>query len=189
MKTVLFILMLFATETTFSQHKDAPMSEKIDPNKPTIYLEYVCQDEKNIKLRLENNSIWYITIWTVKSYFPTSKPFTLRNGAKGYAIPNDEKVDMFYYVEKDKLWDNKKIKIPKKELPREGGGGEVISQDSVIFPVEISHLQKGLKVYVEFSYEWDGQGDISNEPSHRVYFRGGDIGSANTGIEPTLCKK
>jgi hypothetical protein len=46
-------------------------------------------------------------------------------------------------------------------------------------------------MYVEFSYDWEStkSGNISKEPEHRVYFCGGDIGSLNTGIEPTVCQK
>ena len=96
-----------------------------------------------------------------------------------------------YYVEKDELENLKRIKILQKEPYYQGDGGRIASQDSILFSIPIEHLRKGLKIYVEFSYEWEltKSGNISNEPHHRVYFRGGDIGSANTEIEPTVCQK
>lgn len=190
MKKILLILMLFLAVTGFSQGKAGfDNIERVNAKKPTVYLEYVCQDTRNIQLRMYNNSIWHIGVWTEKSYFPTKKPIRLGNGNKGYAIPNNEEVIMYYYIEKDKLENVKKIKIPKREPYYQGGGGRIVSQDSIRFSVPTQHLKKGLKIYVQFSYEWDGFGDISKEPEHRVYFRGGDIGSANTEIEPTACKE
>jgi len=88
-----------------------------------------------------------------------------------------KKCRYIYYVEKDELENIKEIKIPQKEPYYQGGGGRIASQDSILFSVPIEHLRKGLKIYVEFSYEWEltKSGNISNEPHHRVYFRGGDI--------------
>lgn len=192
MKKVLLTLMLCFTATAFSQDKSVfESTARINPDKPTVYLSYVCQDEKKIYLRMNNNTVWHINIWAEKSYFPTKKPIQLGNGNKGYAIPNDEDVPIHYYIEKDELENIKKIKIPQKEPYYQGGGGRIATQDSILFSVPIEHLRKGLKIYVEFSYEWEltKSGDISKEPEHRVYFRGGDIGSANTEIEPTACQK
>jgi hypothetical protein len=191
MKTIL-MLMLCLAATAFSQIKDVvETSERVDPGKPTVYLSYVCQNEKKVYLRMHNNTIWHIGIGAEKSYFPTKKPIKLGNGNKGYAIPNDEEVPIHYYIEKDKLENIKKIKIPEKEPYYQNGGGRIATGDSVLFSVPIEHLRKGLKIYVEFVYEWElvKPGDINREAEHRVYFRGGDIGSANTDIEPTPCQK
>ena len=165
--------------------------ERINADKPTVYLSHVCQDEKNIYLRMHNNTIWHISISAEKSYFRTSKPIILGNGNKWFAFPNDVDVPIHYFIEKDELENIKKIKIPEKEPYYGNGGGRIVSQDSILFSVPIEHLRKGLKIYVEFNYEWEltESGFRRNEPRHRVYFRGGDIGSANTEIEPTACRK
>ena len=188
MKRILLILILCLAATAFSQNVEDP--ERVNQKKPTVYLEYVCQNEKNIYLRMHNNTIWQIVVGAEKSYFPTTKPIKLRNGNKGYAIPSDEVVPIHYYIEKDAL-ENTKIKVPQKEPYYLNRGGTIVSQDSIRFSVPIEHLRKGLKIYVGFGYEWELAlpGDINREAEHRVYFRGGDIGSANTDIEPTACQK
>jgi hypothetical protein len=185
-KILLILIMVFAVEAQNNESGD--MSVRVNPNKPSIFLEYVCQDDKNVRLKINNNSIWYIGVWTKESYFMKGNPMTLRNGAKGYAIPKNSEANIFYSVEKDELEKIKKIKIPKMES-QNGGGGHILSQDSVVFPVSTKHLKVGLKIYVVFSFEWDGFGSLDKEPEHRVYFRGGDIGSENTGIKPVACQK
>lgn len=135
--------------------------------------------------------IWHIGVGAEKSYFLTTKPIILGNGNKGFAIPDNEEVPIHYYIEKDEL-ENTKISIPQKEVYyMQNGGGKVASGDSIRFSVPKAYLEKGLKIYVRFSYEWEIVTSfyLDKEPEHRVYFRGGDIGSANTGIEPTVCKE
>ncbi|HMM79037.1 MAG TPA: hypothetical protein PKC65_03330 [Pyrinomonadaceae bacterium] len=191
MKKIL-ILMLCLAATTFSQNREETESTaRINPEKPTVYLSYVCQDEKKIHLRMNNNTIWHVYVEVDKSYFPTKKPIQLQNGAKVYAIPNNEKIPVFYYAERDQLEDVKGIKIPKLEYHFTNGGGWLASNDSILFSVPIELLRKGLKIYVEFFYEWEmaKSGDTRKEPEHRVYFRGADIGSLNTGIKATACQK
>jgi len=178
--------------TVSSQTKNsAELPERVERKKPTVYLDYVCQDEKQIYLRMYNNTIWLIRVGAEKQYFPTKRPVRLGNGNKGYALPNDEKVPIHYYIEKDELENIKKIKIPYKELYSINGGGPIISQDSILFSIPIGHLQRGLKIFVQFSYEWEltESSDTKKEPEHRVYFRGSDISSANTEIEPKVCRE
>jgi hypothetical protein len=192
MKILTLIFISLLTFQIFSQtgNDEQKLSGRVNANKPTISLEYVCQDEKTIRLRMYNNTIWHISISAEKLYFPTKKPIIIGNGNKGYAIPNDEEVPIHYYIEKDELENIKKIKIPEKKPYYQNGGGRIVSQDSILFSVPIEHLRKGLKIYVEFNYEWEltESGFMRNEPEHRVYFRGGDIGSANTEIKPLTCQ-
>jgi len=193
MKSLLLTLMLCFAAPIFSQNKEGTeLNIRVDPNKPTVYLSYVCQDEKKIYLRMNNNTVWHVGVGAEKSYFPTKKPITLGNGNKGFAIPNDEEVPVHYYIEKDELENIKKVKTPQKEpYYWLNGGGRIATGDSIGFSVPIEYLRKGLKIYVRFSYEWEiiTSFYLAREPMHRVYFRGGDIGSANTGIEPTACQK
>jgi hypothetical protein len=192
MKKMFLLIFLSLVSMAFSQGNNSlKANERVDFRKPTVYLSYACQDEKKIYLRMHNNTIWHISISAEKLYFLTKKPIILGNGNKGYAIPNDEDVPIHYYIEKDELENIKKVKIPEKEPYYQNGGGRIVSQDSILFSVPDEHLRKGLKVYVEFNYDWEltESGFMRNEPKHRVYFRGGDIESANTGIEPTACQK
>lgn len=192
MRILILIFISLLPFQIFSQNRNdvQNFSSRIEADKPTIYLGYVCQNEKKIRLRMYNNTVWHINVWAEKSYFPTKKPIQLSNGNQGYAIPNDEEIPVYYYIEKDTLENIKKIKLPHKEPYYQGGGGRIASQDSVLFSVPIGHLRKGLKIYVEFSYEWEmtKSGDISKEPKHRAYFRSSDIGSANTQIAPIPCQ-
>jgi hypothetical protein len=192
MQRMFFLVFLTLVTMAFSQGSRSPEeSERVDSRKPTIYLSYVCQDEKNIYLRMNNNTIWHVSISAEKSYFPTSQPITLGNGNKGYAIPSSEEVPLHYFIERDEMENIKNRAVPKKEFYYQNRGGRIPSKDSILFSVPIEHLRKGLKIHVEFNYEWEipESGDLRYEPKHRVYFRGGDVGSANTEIEPTKCQK
>src|SRR4051794_26241153 len=111
MRRILTVMLCLAA-SAFAQNIEYP--ERVNQKKPTVYLEYICQDEKNVYLRMDNNTIWQVTVGAEKSYFPTTKPIKLRNGNKGYAIPNDEIVPIHYYIERDPL-ENTKVKIPQKE--------------------------------------------------------------------------
>jgi hypothetical protein len=75
---------------------------------------------------MHNHTIWQIIVGAEKSYFPTTKPITLRNGNKGYAIPSDEVVPIYSYIERDTL-ENTKIKIPRKEPYYANRGGAIAS--------------------------------------------------------------
>lgn len=192
MKTLTSIIFLFTIAVAGLAQKDGTGSidARVNESLPTVYLNYVCSNQDAIRLRFNNNTIWHTSITTEKSYFPTSKPIILYNGNKGYAIPTGESVVMAYDVEADPL-EEKRVKIPKIKHPYQMGGGRVTSTDYVFFDVPAKDLKKGLKISVEFSYEWEGtpSGNLSSEPMHRVYFRGGDIGSLNTDIVATPCAK
>jgi hypothetical protein len=187
MRYLLFFVITLLAVSGYAQVNPS-MAVRVDPNKPTVYLAYDCQDGARISLRMVNNTIWHVGVETEKTYFRTKKPITLFNGNKGYAILPGEVVNMHYYVEKDPL-EKTNISAPKlKELPQ-WGGGRIASGDTIFFYLSAEHLQKGLRVYVEFNYEWEvsRSGGTDNEPTHRAYFRGGDISSANTGIMPRRC--
>ena len=189
-KAISLVVVLFIVSNVFSQNGDnKDLPEHVNVNKPTVYLEYICQDKNSIYLRLYNNTIWQIIVGAEKSYFPTTKPIRLRNGNKGYAIPDDEEVPIHYYVEKDELQSIRGIEIPRKQPYSLNQAGRIVSKDSIRFSVPVEHLRKGLKIYVGFAYEWDAKSAniIGEEPEHRVYFRGGDIGSANTDIIKKNC--
>jgi len=191
MKAFIPIALLVCLAITCVGQGDRPGSidARINESLPTVYLKYVCSGRDTIRLSFNNNTIWHTSITTEKSYFFTSKPITLYNGAKGHAIPPGEKVVVAYDVERDPLLTEKRVKVPKIEHPYQMGGGRVTSTDYVFIDVAAKYLKKGLRIWVEFSYEWEGtpSGNLSLEPRHRVYFRAGDIGSLNTGIVATPC--
>ena len=83
MKSVLLGLMIFLSVTVFSQNKeDAESNVRVDPKKPTVYLSYLCQDEKKIYLRMHNNTVWHIGVGAEKSYFPTKNQFSWATATK-----------------------------------------------------------------------------------------------------------
>ena len=148
--------------------------------KPTIYLDYLCQNSDMIFLRMYNNTEWHISV-SSDIYFPTRKSITLRNGVKTSAAPNDEAISsLFYFVSPDGLAFVRKVKVPKSAregVGNDGGGAWIAPNDSIFFPVPQKYLRKGLRVSVQFEYEWEigKDGVRSNEPEHKVYFRGAKI--------------
>ncbi len=175
-----------------SNNDETKIDIRLRNDKPTVYIEYVCQDEEKIFLRMHNNTIWHIGVGAEKSYFPTKKPIKLGNGNKGYAIPNNEEVPLHYKIEQDELGNEKKMEVPKQKLYYYPNvRGRIASEDFIKFAVPIGHLQDGLKISVRFSFEWEliTSFHLAREPVHRVYFQGSEIGSENTGIEPVACPK
>ena len=193
MKLIILFAIIFVFVIPCSAQSNSvepKLAGTVTPYKPTVYLEYICQDEKKIRLRMYNNTNWNISINAEKTYFPTKTPIKLQNGANVYAIPNNEEVTgLHYYIERDNLEKIRNLKIPKTEYYTNGGGW-IKTQDSVIFSLPTEHLRKGLKIYVSYKYEWEitKNGLSQNEPEHRVYFRGGDFGSANTEIKSSPCQ-
>lgn len=188
---LIFVLLLVTTAFSQSGDIDSKLNVRVKTDKPTVYLDYVCQDKKKIYLRMFNNTIWNIDVTAYESYFPTKRPLILLNGAKVYAIPDDKEIPLQYYVQKDEMIGKKKVKIPKVVGYRTNGGGWIASQDSILFSVPMDYLQEGLKVSVNYNYEWEitKDGYTINDPEHRVYFRSGTISSANSDVIPLACKK
>lgn len=120
MKNVALILLLFLATTSFSQSSSDELKSggRVKADKPTVYVEYVCQDKKEIYLRMYNNTIWHISV-TADELYPHRKPIKLRNGINTYAAPNDKEIPLQYRVEKWALpWEN--VKVPQIAYPDNG---------------------------------------------------------------------
>ncbi len=186
MKIIVLIFVFFLAATSFSQSNDGNVepTERVIGDKPTVYLEYACQDKKEVYFRMYNNTIWHISVTTDELYL-SKKAIKLRNGVNTYAMPNDRKISLHYRVEKWALpWEN--VKIPKIVYPHNGFSNWIASQDSILFSVPLEYLRKDLQIFVRFEYEWEitKKGYTINDPEHRVSFRGLDLSD----IKPKGCQ-
>ena len=187
MKKLVLFLILFSATTSFSQSSSDELKSgaRVNADKPTVYLEYACQDKKKVYLRMYNNTIWHIGITTEGLYYPSKTPIKLRNGVNTYAAPNDRAISLKYHVEKWALpWEN--VKVPKMAYADNGFSEWIASQDSILFSVPIEYLRKDLQVFVSFQYEWEvAKTGYTNDPEHRVSFRGIDFSDT----KPLACEK
>lgn len=187
MKNGVLFLILFLATTSFSQNSsdELKFGGRVKADKPTVYLDYVCQDKKKIYLRMYNNTVWHISVTTDELYYPSQKPIKLRNGVNTYAAPNDRGISLQYRVEKWALpWEN--VEVPKVAYSDNGFSSWIASQDSILFSVPIEYLRKDLQVFVRFNYEWEvtKKGNTINDPEHRVSFRGLDLSDT----KPLACE-
>lgn len=179
MKSLILILILISTITTFSQSKNGEpkLVEKVKNNKPTVFLDYVCQDKTKVRLRMYNNTDWGISVGSDKLYYKTKKTVKLANGIEFYAMPNDEEVSLLYRVEKFAL-PSENVKIPKIAYFHSYSINWIAAADSILFSVPIIYLKENLQVFVRFNYEWETNDKgvlLSKAPEHRVSFRGIDL--------------
>lgn len=177
MNNAVLIFMLFLTTAPFFQSNSDELKSggRVKAGKPTVYLEYVCQDKKKVYLRMYNNTIWHISVVTDELY-PPKMPIKLRNGVNTYAAPNDKEISLHYRVEKWALpWED--VKVPRIAYPDSGFSNWIASQDSILFSVPVEYLRKDLQAFVRFEYEWEvtKKGYTINDPEHRVSFRGLDL--------------
>jgi len=186
MRNAVLILMLLAT-TSFSQSGSDELKSgaRVRADKPTVYLEYVCQDKNKVYLRMYNNTIWHISVVADDLYYPSKTPIKLRNGINTYAAPNDKEISLQYRIEKWAL-PSENVEVPKVAYSDNGFSGWIASQDSILFSVPTEYLRKDLQIFVRFNYEWEvtKKGHTINDPEHRVSFRGLDLSD----IKPSACK-
>lgn len=158
---------------------------RVQADKPTVYLDYVCQDNEKVYLRIHNNTIWHINVITDRAHAPKRR-IQLRNGVNTYALSNDTGISLRYGVEKWALpWEH--VNVPKLVPPHTSFGSWIVSQEAAIFPVSVEHLRRDLQVIVRFNYEWEitKNGYTINDPEHRVSFRGLDFSDS----KPSPCEK
>lgn len=188
MKKLTLIFLLFLTTSAFSQINELqPKADgQLEAGKPTTYLEYGCQDKKNVQLRMFNNTIWAVAVNSDKLYYKTEKTVKLANGKEFYAMPNDREVSLQYRIEKFAL-PSENVKIPKVNYPDSSSTNWIASGDYVLFSVPIEYLRKDLQIFVKFNYEWEltKRGSIVSGPEHRISFRGIDLPVEN----PIACDK
>lgn len=185
MKRAALILALLLTTTSFAQSSNDELKSggRVRADKPTVYLEYVCQDKRQVHLRMYNNTIWHISVDT-DGLYPDKTKIRLRNGVDTSAAPNDREVSLHYRIERWALpWED--VKVPKIAYPDNGFANWIASRDSILFTVPVEYLRKDLQVIVRFNYEWEitKQGYTISDPEHRVSFRGIDF----AGTKPSAC--
>jgi hypothetical protein len=174
-RLALIFILLVATSSLAQSSDESKSSGRVKSDKPTVYLEYICQDKKSVYFRMYNNTIWHILVTTGELYPPKTQ-IKLQNGVNTYAAPNDRAISLHYRVENWAL-PGENVKIPQIAYPHGGFSNWIASQDSILFSVPIEYLRKDLQVYVRFNYEWETnkRGNTINDPEHRVYFRGIDL--------------
>ena len=183
MKRVAFISIFLVVCPVLGQNQksDLRAGARVDPTKPTVYLEYVCQDRKQVHLRVHNNPIWNITVETDDLYWATKKPIELLNGVKTYAAPNDKQISLQYRVEPFSI-NLRKVEMPKVTDPHVRFPSWIASQDSIQFLVPVSYLRDDLQVVIRFQYEWElVKPTYLNDPEHRLIFRGIDLPREDAG--------
>src|SRR5258705_7674988 len=94
------ILILFLATIAFAQGRSEELKfgGRVKADKPTVYLEYVCQNKEKVYLRMYNNTIWHISVRADKLY-PSKTRIKLRNDVNTYAAPNDKEIWLYYRVE------------------------------------------------------------------------------------------
>ena len=178
MRSLVLIFFLLSGITAFSQtnNGESKADGQVESNRPTIYLDYVCQDKKKVRLRLNNNTIWTIAVRSDVLYYKTEKTVKLSNGKEFYTMPNNKAVSLQYRVDKFALpWKN--VKVPQIAYADSGSINWIASADSILFSVPIEYLKEDLQIIVKFNYEWEvgKNGSIVSGPEHNVSFRGIDL--------------
>jgi hypothetical protein len=178
MKKLSLIIILLLHLTSFSQNENGELKVEgqMKSGKPTVYLEYVCQDKKKVFLRMYNNTIWAIAVSSDELYYRTKKTVKLSNGKEFYVIPNDKEISLQFKVDKFEL-PSKNVKLPKIVRNDTSFTNWIASDDSVLFSVPVEYLKEDLMISVSFNYEWEvsKKGIILSGPEHRVLFRGIDV--------------
>lgn len=187
MKNAVLLLLLTLAATPFSQSggDESASGGRVRADKPTVYLEHVCQDKKRVYLRMHNNTVWHISVVTDDLYYPSETPIRLRNGIGTYAAPNNREVSLQYRVEKWAL-PSEHVEVPEVAYPDNGFSSWIASRDSILFSVPVGYLRKDLQVSVSFNYEWEitKKGHTINDAEHRVSFRGLDLSAP----KPSACE-
>jgi hypothetical protein len=178
MKILVLASVLCLVLTAFSQTNSSSKNAvgQVRGNTPTVYLEYVCQDKKNIRLRLNNNTIWILAVSADELYYKTEKTVKLANGIEFYTMPNNKEVSLQYRVDKFAL-PEKNVKVPKIAYSDSSNTNWIASADSILFSVPNDYLKEDLKITVRFNYEWEVSKDgvIVSGPEHTISFRGIDL--------------
>ena len=177
-KLTTFILIMGSSLIVFSQNNSSEFKAEgqIESGKPTVYMEYICQDKNKVSLRLHNNTVWTIAVSSDRLYYRTNKVVKLANGKEFYTMPDNKEVSLQYGVEKYAL-PSENVKVPTVSRNDATSKNWIASGDSVLFSVPIEYLRQDLMVFVKFNYEWevDKKGFIVIGPEHRLLFRGIDI--------------
>jgi hypothetical protein len=178
MKAMTWVFLLMTTSVILPQtvgiRNHASVQVKAD--KPTVSIEYVCQDKSSVQLRLTNNTVWALAFYSDERYAKSEKLVKLGNGLQYYSIPNDVLVSVQFRVDKFAA-PTETVKIPKIQYLDSSHTNWVPSDSSIRFTVPRAYLRDDLQVFVRINYEWEvtSRGAVVGGPEHRVSFRGIDL--------------
>src|SRR5689334_15396809 len=128
-----------------------------------------------IWLRLHNNMRWAISVPTDSLYLgPAISPIRLCNGRSALGIRDGMKINVRYEVE---LLTRSDRELPLLSRSDVFSASWLPAGGSVLFGVAREHLIENSIIYVPYNYEWEyGERTFTtNEPQHRVLFRGSDL--------------
>lgn len=172
-----FAFILGLSSSALSQFNESHKADgQVNYQKPSVYLEYICQDKKNLRFRMSNNTIWSIAVGSSEGYHFGKKKVKLANGKTFYAMPSDREVSVIYRVDKfAQPW--RHVEVPKLNYSDSSSTNWIASEDSVLFSVPVEYLRNDLQILVNFNYEWElaKSGFFVNGPEHWVTFRGIDL--------------
>jgi hypothetical protein len=177
MKRVVFISIFLIVCPVLAQDEKADLKTgaRVNPDKPTVYLEYACQNKKRAYLRMHNNTIWNVLVRTDELYYEVRKPIELSYGVKSHALANNREISLQYHIEPFSM-NPQKVDMPKITYPHVHFAGWIASNDSIQFSVPMAYLREDLQVVVNFQYEWEVvKPTYLNDPEHRITFRGIDL--------------
>lgn len=129
-----------------------------------------------LRLRLHNNTRWAISFSTDSLYIgPNITPWRLGDGRPALGLRDGIQVNVQYQIEPER--GAKVVEAPVINRGDVSSTSWLPPGRSIIFNVPREHLNKNLRLYVSFAYEWEtAEHDYgTKEPEHRVYFRASDL--------------
>lgn len=179
----MFACVLVFCVVIYAQDDSASTNEKIKivEDKPAVYISVKCKDEKNVGLRVHNNTIWAIAVPTFSFYLDPQnvKRTFLHDGFSVFALPDDKDISsLLYFVEKRKIQEGKIILEISTYAGDSFNMSWIAAADSIFFLIPVDRLKESSYIYINFKYEWETsrKGNFDpNELENRVYFRKSNI--------------
>ncbi|HEX3143768.1 MAG TPA: hypothetical protein VHQ64_07340 [Pyrinomonadaceae bacterium] len=140
-------------------HSQTPNEVRINPQQPTVYLTPERLTGDKLWLRLHNNSRWAISFRTEQPVEITV-PFRLADGREVKALIEGAEISPKYVIDNPMIGGSSVNSCSSFEQWLTPG-------TSALMPVPVERLKPLAYFYVNFRYEWGGDG---HEPEHRVRF-------------------
>lgn len=172
-----FVLLIgfFCTPTAIAQPPGTQNPVLLDPNHPSVYLQYDHEGERKsdypgegserLWLRIHNNTRWAISVETHSFYVgPKVAPLRLLSGKGALGIRDGIEISPLYAVEQES-------EAGFDRLPVNWGDVSAVSWipsgGTVLMSLPKADLVKGRRVALPFSYEWESEGASI---AHEGYF-------------------
>ena len=158
---------VYITFERFGKAINLSEQKLIEQNKPTNSKE----KGQDIWLRIHNNTCWPLKFIQFGTYLPKQKPN--ENPGERFKrlgiLDDGVETGLFYTV----------VKSNGQSFYVGGDSHDYVTLqpgNSVLFSVAREHLSKGQSIQVRFYYGWEfQQGQVTNEPEHRIEFRSYDL--------------